>query len=105
MPIGQINFATIQRTVDVEQYKQQEETKPFVDQQNIQGQVEQHVDALHHQVLDPHDSNRTDNEADAREEGKGQYTARQGAKKKKVPPQHDEGRVIRKGGAGIDIKI
>ena len=39
MAIGPIDYAMIQRTNDVEMYKMQEETKPFVDQQNIQVQV------------------------------------------------------------------
>jgi hypothetical protein len=105
MPIGQINFATIQRTTDVEQYRHQEEAKPLVDQQNIQGQVEQRVDHLQHQVLDPHNSDRAEDDADPREEGKGEYYARKGTRKKKITQQHDEGRVIKKHATSIDIKI
>jgi hypothetical protein len=105
MPIGQINFATIQRTTDIEQYRHQEEAKPLVDQQNIQGQVEQRVDHLQHKVLDPHDSDRAENDDDPRDEGKGGYSAQKGTRKKKTMQQHDEGRVIKKRAGSIDIKI
>jgi hypothetical protein len=106
MPIGGINFATIQRTADVEQIRQQQDSKPMVDQQNIQGQIKERDDAMRHQVLDPREGNKTGNEADAREEGKGKYF-RQGSRKKKAPQQSTEdGRVIKKQAVGIiDIKV
>jgi hypothetical protein len=104
MPIGGIHFATIQRTADVDQIRQQQESKPMVDQQNIQGQIKQRDDAMSHQVLQSREGNKTDNEADAREEGKGKYS-RQGKRRKRQEEQHEEGRVIKKQAAGIDIKI
>ena len=36
MAIAPINYATIQRTADIETFKNQQDTKPMVDQQNIQ---------------------------------------------------------------------
>lgn len=39
MAIAPINYATIQRTADIETFKNQQDTKPMVDQQNIQVQV------------------------------------------------------------------
>lgn len=38
MAIAPINYATIQRTADIETFKNQQDTKPMVDQQNIQVQ-------------------------------------------------------------------
>ena len=39
MAIAPINYATIQRTADIETFKNQQDTKPMVDQQNIQVQL------------------------------------------------------------------
>ena len=39
MAIAPINYATIQRTADIETFKDQQDTKPMVDQQNIQVQL------------------------------------------------------------------
>ena len=59
MAIAPINYATIQRTADIETFKNQQDTKPMVDQQNIQVQV------------------------DHREEGKNKYK-KQGSVRKKT---------------------
>jgi hypothetical protein len=104
MPIGQINFATIQRMGDVDQFRQQQETKTMMDQQSIQGQVKQREDILRHQVTDSQNGNKAQSEADARKEGKNKYSARKGTKKKKEEPQSEE-IVLQKVGGGIDIKI
>ena len=71
MAIGPIDYAMIQRTNDVEMYKMQEETKPFVDQQNIQVQVAAHEKMQSEQVVTSQDSKQTKNDADARKEGRG----------------------------------
>lgn len=104
MPIGQINYAMIQRTTDVEAFKHQEETKPFVDQQNIQTRVKRHEDALRHQVVKQEDSSRADNHADAKEEGKGKYSPQRNAKKKEKS-KTDSAQVFKKTSQGFDIKI
>ena len=44
MAIAPINYATIQRTADIETFKNQQDTKPMVDQQNIQVQVDHRED-------------------------------------------------------------
>ena len=105
MPIGQINYAMIQRTTDVEAYKHQEESKPLVDQQNIQTQMKQHEDAVRHQVIKKEDSNKADNHADAKEEGKGQYVKRPVKKKNANAKTADAGKVVPKADYGFDIKI
>lgn len=103
MAIGPIDMAMIQRTNDVEMYKLQEEAKPLVDQQNIQVQVDQREDVLSHQVIQSQNSDKTKNDADAKEEGRGQYHASSVKRKK---PVTDKGRVIRKSNrGGFDIKI
>lgn len=70
MAIAPINYATIQRTADIETFKNQQDTKPMVDQQNIQVQVDHREDVLHHQVIHPEENEQLDNHTDAREEGK-----------------------------------
>ncbi|MCI7104461.1 MAG: hypothetical protein MR943_00910 [Lachnobacterium sp.] len=103
MAIGPIDMAMIQRTNDVEMYKLQEDAKPVVDQQNIQMQVNQRADVLSHQVIQSQNSDKTKNDADAREEGHGQYRASSSKRKKAAA---DKGRVIRKSDTfGFDIKI
>ena len=103
MAIGPIDMAMIQRTNDVEMYKLQEDAKPVVDQQNIQMQVNQRADVLRHQVIQSQNSDKTKNDADAREEGHGQYRASSSKRKKAAA---DKGRVIRKSDTfGFDIKI
>ena len=73
MAIAPINYATIQRTADIETFKNQQDTKPMVDQQNIQVQVDHREDVLHHQVIHPEENEQLDNHTDAREEGKNKY--------------------------------
>ena len=103
MAIGPIDMAMIQRTNYVEMYKLQEDAKPVVDQQNIQMQVNQRADVLSHQVIQSQNSDKTKNDADAREEGHGQYRASSSKRKKAAA---DKGRVIRKSDTfGFDIKI
>ena len=103
MAIGPIDMAMIQRTNDVEMYKLQEDAKPVVDQQNIQMQVNQRADVLSHQVIQSQNSDKTKNDADASEEGHGQYRASSSKRKKAAA---DKGRVIRKSDTfGFDIKI
>ena len=103
MAIGPIDMAMIQRTNDVAMYKLQEDAKPVVDQQNIQMQVNQRADVLSHQVIQSQNSDKTKNDADAREEGHGQYRASSSKRKKAAA---DKGRVIRKSDTfGFDIKI
>ena len=102
MAIGPIDYAMIQRTSDVEMYKMQEETKPFVDQQNIQAQVTAREKMQSRQVVNSQDSEQTKNDADARKEGKGHYFSQQ---RKKKQDGKITGKVVRKQEyGGFDIK-
>lgn len=107
MAITPINNAMIPRSVDMNLIKHQEDAKPLVDQQNIQVQVRSREEALSRQVLNPENSGQAKNDADARDEGKGQYFARGNRKKEKkdgAPAGGD--RVIKKqGSSGFDIKV
>ena len=80
----------------------QEETKPFVDQQNIQAQVTEREKMQSQQVVNAQDSEQTKNDADARKEGKGHYFSQQRKKKEKEVA----GKVVRKQEHGrFDMKI
>ena len=68
---------------DIETFKNQQDTKPMVDQQNIQVQVDHREDVLHHQVIHPEENEQLDNHTDAREEGKNKYK-KQGSVRKKT---------------------
>ena len=103
MAIGPIDYAMIQRTSDVEMYKMQEETKPFVDQQNIQAQVTAREKMQSRQVVNSQDSEQTKNDSDARKEGKRHYFSQQRNKKKE---KEVTGKVVQKQEHGrFDMKI
>lgn len=105
MSIRPIDFnGMIQRTEDVGTLKHHEDSKPQVDQQNIQVQVERNEDAARHQVSAKDDSSGTENQADARDEGKGMYYFSNGKKKQEEKKAPD--RVVKKSmGGSFDIKI
>ena len=73
MAIAPINYATIQRTADIETFKNQQDTIPMVDQQNIQVHVDHTEDVLHHQVIKPEVNTQLENHTNASEEGKKKY--------------------------------
>ena len=103
MAIAPINYATIQRTADIETFKNQQDTKPMVDQQNIQVQVDHREDVLHHQVIHPEKNEELENHTDAREEGKNKYR-KQGTVRKKTG-RKTERELEESIGGGFDIKI
>ena len=99
MSIRPIDFnGMIQRTTDVGTIKHQEDAKPLVDQ------VTRKEDAAAHQVQDSAESAKTGNDADAKDEGKGQYTP--SGRKKAPDKKKSDGKVTLKGTTGsFDIKI
>lgn len=103
MAINPINYAMIQRTNDVGTLKHNEDSRPMVNQQNIQVQVDKREDVLRHQVINRAESDRAKNDADARDEGKNKYKKR-GQKKSKASQGED--RVVKKQSAGgFDMTI
>lgn len=107
MAINPINYAMVQRANDVGIVKHNEDSRPAINQQNIQVQVEKREDVLRHQVIHKAQSDQAKNDADAREEGKNKYSRRTAKKNdKKDPASGDGDRVVRKQGAGgFDISI
>lgn len=74
MAIRPVDFGgMIQRTDDIAALKKHEDTKPLVDQQNIQMQVNKRDKEMQHKVIKSDESNEANNNQDAKDEGKGQY--------------------------------
>jgi hypothetical protein len=100
----------IQRADHISSLKQQEDSKPYLDQQNIQSQVDRKKEAMKHQVVEKGNTPEAENHADAREEGRGVYYAPSG--KKKTEEDEEERKpaknsVVAKStlGGTLDIKI
>ena len=92
----------IQRMDDVGMIKKHEDAKPFLDQQNIQMQVNKREDNLAHTVLHPDNTSNLKNDSDAKDEGKNKYLNQRKDNKKHVGTD----RVIPKRSQGsFDISI
>lgn len=95
----------MQRSDDIGMIKQQQDSRPAVEQQNVQTQMVKKADEMRHQVLNPENSNKTDTHADAREKGKNEYFYRKKTGNKKTSEQL-EGKVVKKcAGGGFDVKV
>lgn len=95
----------VQRTQDMSTIKQNEDAKPFVDQQNIQTQFAREGEHKLKQVVHADDSNEPEYRYDAKEKGNSSYEQNQKKKKKQQKP---DGQVTVKGkemSGGFDIRI
>ena len=94
----------IQRTDDVSVLKNQQDSRPILEQQNLQVQMEKKVEEQRRQVVTSENSNKTDTHADAREKGKNAYFFR---KKVKIKEQEEspKDQVIKKTTGGFDMKV
>lgn len=103
MSIRPVDFnGMIQRTQDVSTLKQNEDNKPFLEQQNIQTQFSK--ETVHHmkQVTHADDAGNQQKRYDAKEKGSNEYVGQQKKKKEKKK----DGKVIEKSASsGFDIKI
>ena len=94
----------IQRTDEVGIMKHHQDSRPMVEQQNVQTQMVKKTDEMLHQVVHQENSGKTDTHADAREKGKNEYFFRKksDAKKKEQPQE----RVVKKHANGsFDVKV
>lgn len=99
-----LNSGMIQRTDDVGHLKLQQEQRPVVEQQSAQTQMTRKADEFSHQVVTPANSNKTDTNADAREEGKNKYIFRKKTDKKRE--EKTDGCVVKKYSSGsFDMKV
>lgn len=105
MAIGMVELhGAIQRTQDYTAVKHQENMKPAVDQTNFQANMEKKIDEKINQVVQGEDTSKSENHADAKEKGNGQYAGDGGAKRKKqeIPK---EGKVVMKGVSHFDMSV
>ncbi|MGN0131786.1 MAG: hypothetical protein ACI4AA_05045 [Lachnospiraceae bacterium] len=105
MAIGMIELqGGIQRTQDYTALKHQENMKPTVDQAQFQIQTDKKLDQKLNQVVRGENADKSENQADAKEKGKGQYAGDGGAKRKeqKIP---QEGKVVLKGVSHFDMSV
>ena len=104
MSIRPVEFnGMIQRTQDFSTLKQNEDNKPFMEQQNIQTQFSK--ETIHHmkQVTHADDAENQQKRYDAKEKGSNEYVNQQ---KKKNKEKKKDGKVIEKSvKSGFDIKI
>lgn len=95
----------IQRTDDVGVLKHQQDTKPMIQQQNVQTQMVRRDDQLRHQVITPENSTKLDNHMDAKEEGKNSYFFKKKKKKKEEESKPEDCVIKKETGSSFDIKI
>ncbi len=96
----------IQRTDDVGTMKHQEDSKPVIDQQNIQTQVQKEERQKREQVRNAENSQMMDEKYDAKEEGKNKYRKEKNQKRKQpVNTFSEEGVIVKGNTGGFDIKI
>ena len=94
----------VQRADDISAIKNQQDSRPVVEQQNAQVQVEKKIGAQRHQVVTAEGSQKTDTHADAREKGKNSYFFRK-KKKENKQEQTSENHVVKKSVGGFDMKV
>lgn len=90
----------LSRSQDMTQLKQNLDNKVIIDQSNIQQEIAKDVTNKMHQVRTAEDTGESEDEFDARREGKNKYSSSSGKKKAKK-----EDRVIVKSRGGFDMKI
>lgn len=102
MAISPIDISMMQRMSDVAQIRQNEMTRPEVQQTTITQNIEKQVTNQSEQVLEQDNSNKSNTEHDAREKGKNTYFS--GGKKKRKTEQQDRV-TIKRDYQSFDMKI
>ncbi|MBO5372510.1 MAG: hypothetical protein J6A75_07300 [Lachnospiraceae bacterium] len=104
MAVGPVTLSgVIQRTQDIGMIKQQEESKPLVEQHNIQAQLKTQEHRQLKQVQHAEDAKNQEERYDAKEKGNNEY---HGQQKKKRKQEQKENIVVRKqGSTHFDMKI
>lgn len=105
MAVGPVMLhGVIQRTQDVSMLKQQEDSRPMVEQQQIQSEMKQQESKLLKQVKHADDADEHQKKYDAKEKGSNEYEGRK--KKKKGPKEKGGGKVVLRQESGhFDMKI
>lgn len=105
MTIRPIDFnGMIQRSQDVGSIKQHEDTRPVVEQQNIQSNFVKDETKLAKQVNHADNADQEEYRYDAKEKGNSSYQESSGKQKKKKEQETDRV-IVKNKSAGFDIKI
>lgn len=98
--------AMIGRTNDVSIIKQNEDSKPVMEQHNIQTQQVKQEHALTHKIAKSQEKENDNFRYDAKEKGNGTYQGQEQKKKKQQKETKESEKVILKGQTNrFDIKI
>lgn len=104
MSVGPVTLSgVIQRTQDIGAIKQQEDSRPFIEQQNIQAQLKSQEYRQMKQVNHAEDANQHEKRYDAKEKGSNEYEGQQ--KKKKKNPSKEGAVVLKQESTHFDMKI
>lgn len=105
MAVGPVTLnGVIQRTQDISAFKQQEDAKPMVEQQNIQAQMKMHEERQSKQVNHADNADEHQKKYDAKEKGNNEYKGQQ-KKKKKSEEKEKSKAVFQREGGRFDMKI
>lgn len=100
--ISPIEFSGIvQRANDISTMKQNEDSKPMLDQNHISQTIHKHTEHLTQEVAKKDNADGRKEKFDAKEKGKNQYS-RQGQKNRK---KQEDKVVVKNANTGFDIKI
>lgn len=102
MAMGPIDFATIQRSQDVSQIKQNENMRPLVQQDNIQTEVSKQNMVKAESVNKKDDVDLNNNKFDAKEQSQNEYYNTEEYKKN---GKKTKDKVFIKGQDRFDVKI
>lgn len=93
----------ISRVQDVSTLKQNEDSKPLVDQNNFHNYIEKHIEHNQKQVREADDSDNHQKKYDAKEKGSNSYSSHNNPNKKKKG--EDKKNQKKSKDAGFDIRI
>lgn len=105
MSVRPVDFGMLQRMNEVSQIKQNEVSKPMIDQSNIQNQFVKQINSKTEQVGKKDDLDNAEKKFDAKEKGSNNYFGSDSKKNNSDETEQEEGRVYIKGQKGFDIKI
>ena len=104
MAVGPVTInGAIQRSQDMSMLKQQEDSRPVVEQQHIQAQIKTQESRLLKQVNHADDASQHKKKYDAKEKGSNEYEG-QNHKKKKQQEKNKDQVVFTQGSSHFDMK-
>ena len=93
---------TIQRTQDVSQMKQNEDTRPQTEHMSISTRQQEKEIKKHEQVTKQENADKHQNKYDAKEKGNGSYFGSNGKRNKKE--KEEDGKAVVRQSASSDVK-